>query len=107
VTRECPQCGQLLRIAYHEHRRVVRLDEVWGLTLRARRCQNRACGAYHQAYAPEEAGAWALPQAEFGLDVIALVGQLRYREQRSVPQIHQALRARGVEIVSFWTGRPW
>ena len=26
------------------------------------------------------------------------MGQLRYREQRSVPQIHQALRARGVEI---------
>ena len=47
---------------------------------------------------PEEAGAWALPQGEFGLDVIALVGRLRYREQRSVPQIHQALRERGVEI---------
>jgi hypothetical protein len=30
--------------------------------------------------------------------VLALVGQLRYREQLSVPQIHQALRARGVRI---------
>ena len=39
-----------------------------------------------------------MPQAEFGLDVVALVGQLRYREQRSVPQIHQALRERGVAI---------
>jgi hypothetical protein len=47
---------------------------------------------------PEEAGAWALPQGEFGLDVIALVGQLRAREQRSVPQIHQTLRERGVSI---------
>ncbi len=94
----CPTCGQRLWIAYHEHRRVVRLDWVWGLTLRVRRCRNRACAAYRQAYVPEEAGAWALPQAEFGLDVIAFVGQLRYREQRSVPQIHQTLRARGVEI---------
>jgi hypothetical protein len=85
-------------IAYHEHRRVVRLAGVWGLTLRVRRCRNQDCAAYHQAYVPEEAGAWALPQAEFGLDVIAFVGQLRYREQRSVPQIHQALRACGVEI---------
>ena len=47
---------------------------------------------------PEEAGAWALPQGEFGLDIIALIGQLRSREQRSVPQIHQALRERGVAI---------
>jgi hypothetical protein len=39
-----------------------------------------------------------LPQAEFGLDVIALVGHLRYREQRSVPQIHRALQERGVQI---------
>lgn len=94
----CPSCGQRLWIAYHEHRRVVRLDGVWQLTLRVRRCSHPGCPAYHQAYRPEEAGAWALPQAEFGLDVVALVGQWRYREQRSVPQIHQALRARGVDI---------
>lgn len=94
----CASCGQRLWIAYHEHRRVVRLDGVWRLTLRIRRCRNRACAAYHQPYVPEEAGAWALPQAEFGLDVIALVGQLRYREQRSVPQIHRLLRERGVQI---------
>jgi hypothetical protein len=95
---ECPGCGQRLWIAYHEHRRVVRLDGVWRLTLRVRRCRNRACPQYHRPYVPEEAGAWALPQGEFGLDVIAHVGQLRYREQRSVPQIHQALRAHGVQI---------
>jgi hypothetical protein len=95
---ECPSCGQRLWIAYHEHRRVVRLDGVWRLTLRVRRCRNRECAAYHQAYVPEEAGAWALPQAEFGLDIIALVGPLRSREQRSVPQIHRTLRERGVDI---------
>ncbi len=94
----CASCGQRLWIAYHEHRRVVRLDGVWGLTLRVRRCRNQACLAYHRPYVPEEAGAWALPQGEFGLDIIAVIGQLRSREQRSVPQIHQALRERGVDI---------
>jgi hypothetical protein len=49
---------------------------------------------------PEEAGAWALPHAEFGLDVLALVGYLRYREQRSVPQIHLALQQQGVAIAA-------
>ncbi|MBN3878806.1 MAG: hypothetical protein HWQ42_21275 [Nostoc sp. JL23] len=40
----------------------------------------------------------ALPQQEFGLNVIALVGALRYQEQRSIAQIHQQLRNRGVEV---------
>jgi hypothetical protein len=94
----CPSCGQRLWIAYTKQRRVVRLDGVWRLTLRIRRCRNQACARYHHAYVPEALGAWVLPQAEFGLDVIALVGQLRYREQRSVPQIHRALQERGVRI---------
>ena len=39
-----------------------------------------------------------MPQHEFGLDVIALVGALRHREHRSIPEIHAALRGRGVEV---------
>jgi hypothetical protein len=77
---------------------VVRLDGVWRLRLRIRRRRNPVCVLYHHAYGPEELGAWVLPQAEFGLAIIALVGHLRYREQRRVPQIHQALRERSVQI---------
>jgi hypothetical protein len=95
---DCSVCGQRLWVAYHEHRTVVRLDGLWRLTLRVRRCQNRECPQYHRSVVPEEAGAWALPQGEFGLDVIAFIGQLRAREQRSVPQLHQLLRERGVDI---------
>ena len=47
---------------------------------------------------PPEEGAWALPHGEFGLDVIALVGMLRYESHRSVPEIHQDLCRRGVVI---------
>src|SRR5215472_1752390 len=98
VREECSACEHRLWVAYHHHRTVVRLDGLWRLTLRVRQCVNAACAQYHRAVVPEEAGAWALPQGEFGLDVIALIGQLRAREQRSVPQIHQLLRARGVDI---------
>jgi hypothetical protein len=98
LVEHCPACGQFLRVAYHEHRTVVRLDGLWQLTIRVRRCRNTVCPHYHRPCLPEEVGAWALPQAEFGLDVLTLVGHLRYREQRSVPQIHQAVRDRGVEI---------
>jgi hypothetical protein len=39
-----------------------------------------------------------LPEHHFGLDVIALIGALRYQQHHSVPEIHQALVARGVDI---------
>jgi hypothetical protein len=98
LAEECSACGQRLWIAYHHHRTVVRLDGLWRLTIRVRRCVNAACPQYHHAVIPEEAGAWALPQGEFGLDIIAFIGHLRAREQRSVPQIHQTLREQGVAI---------
>ena len=39
-----------------------------------------------------------MPEHHFGLDVIALIGVLRYQQHRSVPEIHQLLVARGVDI---------
>jgi hypothetical protein len=94
----CLACGGPLWVAYHKQRTVVRLDGLWRLTLRVRTCRTPTCTHYHRAYGPEELGAWVLPQGEFGLDVLAYIGQLRAHEQRSVPQIHQALLARGVAI---------
>ena len=46
----------------------------------------------------EEEGRLALPVHEFGLDVVALIGTLRYGEHRTVPEIHQELRRRDVAI---------
>ena len=95
---ECWVCHKPLWVAYHNKRRVTTLEGVVQLRLKIRRCVNQACRQYHKAYRPEEEGQWALPQGEFGLDVIALVGSLRYQQQRSVPEIHQHLRARGVAV---------
>ncbi len=94
----CPQCGGPLWTVYHCHRKVTRLDGVWRLTLRIRRCMTRSCALYRRSYRPEEEGSWALPHGEFGLDVIALVGALRFAEHRSVLEIHQTLLACGVQI---------
>src|SRR5215207_4774885 len=58
----------------------------------------QACPRHHVPYRPEAEGALALPRHEFGLDVVALVGLLRHRDHRSVPEIHAALRGRGVAI---------
>jgi hypothetical protein len=39
-----------------------------------------------------------LPHHELGLDVIALIGQLRYAEHRSVPEILTCLQGRGLAV---------
>ena len=96
--RRCADCGGPAHVAYHSRRTVATLDGLCALTLVVRHCQDPACPRYRCAYRPEEEGHWALPQREFGLDVIALVGTLRFAEHRSVPEIRQALVARGVAI---------
>jgi hypothetical protein len=95
---QCLACGGPLWVAYHSRRRVTTLDEVVGLTLQVRRCVTPSCRQYHRPYRPEEELGWALPHGEFGLDVIALAGTLRFREHRSVPEIHRDLERRGVVL---------
>lgn len=85
-------------VAYHAHRTITTLHGLCRLTVVVRRCGTASCPRYQQAYRPEEEGRWALPHGECGLDVIALVGTLRYREHRSIPEIHQALRQRQVQV---------
>ncbi len=94
----CESCGGTLWMAYRSARTITTLDGLHQLLLTIRRCHNHACSRYRQPYRPEEEGAWALPHGEFGLDVIALIGTLRYERHQSVPEIHQELSRRGVII---------
>ncbi len=94
----CRACGSRMRMGHHSHRTVTTLEGVTRLTLKVYRCRNRECPRYHQPTRPEAEGGWALPHGEFGLDVIALVGTLRYQQQRSIPQIHEELVRRGLKV---------
>ncbi|EFH85044.1 MULE transposase, conserved domain [Ktedonobacter racemifer DSM 44963] len=85
-------------MGHHSHRTVTTLQGVTQLTLQVYRCRNTACPRFHQPTRPEEEGRWALPHGEFGLDVIALVGVLRYQQQSSIPQIHEELMRRGIQV---------
>ncbi len=96
---ECASCGQSMRYAYDNWRSVSLLNgRVVRLRLKIRRCKHADCERFGRPYRPEAEGHWALPEHEFGLEVIALVGRLRYREHRSVAEIHQALGERQVDI---------
>ena len=79
-------------------RTVVTLDGLVRLRLQVRSCRNPDCPRRGVCLRPEQEGRFALPQHEFGLDVIALVGRLRHAEHRSVPEIHAELARRGVPI---------
>jgi hypothetical protein len=94
----CTACHQRLWADYKNRRTVATLTGLLRLTLDIRRCHNADCERYRKPYRPEAEGYYALPQHEFGLDVIALVGNLRYGQHRSVPEIHQVLRHRGLDI---------
>src|SRR5437764_518819 len=98
LKESCEECGEPLWVAYHGSRVVTKLDGLWKLTIVVRRCIHPECPRYHVAYRPEEEGRWALPHGEFGLEVIALIGQWRFREHRSVPEMHRSLLSRGVSI---------
>jgi len=97
-TRRCPGCRKNMWSAYTNCRTVTTLGGLQGIRLHIRRCRNPSCSRYHLPFRPEEEGRIVLPQHEFGLDVIGLVGALRYQQHRSVPEIHQELVARRVRI---------
>src|SRR5262249_37254181 len=110
----CPHCGKPMRADYANRRTVATLDGLTRLNLTIRRCHNgegaarpttppgrgkRGAGpARRKPYRPEAEGRLALPHHEFGLDVIALVGRLRYAFHRSVPEIRAHLAGRGLSI---------
>lgn len=98
VQQTCLWCGGWMWNKYDNIRRVRTLSGVVQLRLKVRRCATPECERFCQPYRPEGEGKWALPQHEFGLDVMALVGCLRYQEHRSVAQIHQTLNTRGVSV---------
>ncbi len=94
----CPECYHHLSADYHNVRTITTLGSVLRLTLHVRRCHNPTCRRYRRPYRPEAEPSFALPHHEFGLDVIALVGHLRYAEHRSIPEIHQQLTRRGLAL---------
>lgn len=98
LRQDCPGCGGHMRLRYENRRTLATLSGPVRLRLKIRRCEREGCARHRLAYRPEAEGAMALPQHEFGLDVVALVGVLRHRDHRSVPEIHAALLGRGVEI---------
>src|SRR3954447_15315624 len=74
-TRACPTCGRPLWAANKPRRVVTTLDGLVLLRPQVRSCRTPDCPRHRVCLRPEQEGRFALPQHEFGLDVIALVGR--------------------------------
>ena len=98
LTTRCPQCGGPLWAADTNYRTVITLDGPLRLAVQVRRCRTPDCPGFGQPVRPEAEARTALPEGEFGLDLIATVGALRYTQHRSIPEIDRELTSRGVAI---------
>ncbi len=98
VILDCPECQHRTPARYTNYRTITTLDGVLHLTLSLRRCHNPDCPRFLRSYRPEAEPHFALPYHEFGLDVMATVGRLRYAEHRSIPEIHRELTGRGLVV---------
>ena len=94
----CPHCHSGMTADYTNRRLLHTLAGVTRLTLTIRRCHAPNCPRHKVPYRPEAEGTFALPRHEFGLDVIALIGRLRYTAHRSVPEIRCDLVSRGLTL---------
>jgi len=89
--RHCPRCGAPLAAAYRRLRRLILLRERLALTVQVDRCTDPAC-PLAVGFGPPEEARLALPKFTYGLDVLTEIARLRWIYERSVPEIHAALR---------------
>jgi len=83
---------------YRKARYVVTLSATLHLVKHVLYCQTQDCPQKGFSFRPDSEGALALPHYTFGLDVVARIGELRYRQQHTLPQIAARLRGGSVSI---------
>ncbi len=99
--QECPACQQALKERYHKQRWVIRLDQPVQVVSHFLECGNTACTRQAVVYRPQQEDALALRGYSFGLDVVARLGELRYRHNLSITKIQAQLQAESQLSISL------
>jgi hypothetical protein len=96
----CPHCQERLeRQRHYQWRKTVQqLEGAVFVASHASECQNPGCEYQGRVYVPVKAQRVTLPGCSYGLDIIAQIGWWRQKEHLERSQIHQCLRATGVQI---------
>jgi len=91
----CPHCGAALRRSHTAWRKhIITLRATLSVTSYAYKCPNKTCPEPGAAYRSTEAEALSLKHYQYGLDVIAKVGHLRFQEYRTIRKSKRILRDR-------------
>lgn len=97
--RECLFCGTRLRYAHAVWRKhLITLSNVVYAVNLGYKCPNPACPRPEMVYRSAVAESLCLKHLSYGMDVLAEVGFLRFRDHCTRAEIHQALRRRNILI---------
>lgn len=91
LERECSLCGAETHVKDYKRRRVFLLGGPCRIVSQMTQCSERDCPGAHCLHVAEEELSIAPPHWVLGWDVFALLGQLRFTQDRSVPEIRQEL----------------
>ena len=92
--RACPACKNTLRERSRKERWIVRLSGILRVTSRFLHCTTPACVMRGAIFRPAAEDLLAMRGATFGLDVVAAIGELRFRENLTLLRIQERLSAR-------------
>lgn len=89
----CQACKKPMSIVRNRRRPLQTLDKQYDVVLKDRGCNQEGCPnkGRHFVTPAEEAELSLLRKCEYGLDVIAWVGEQRLDKEKSLPKIHQEL----------------
>jgi hypothetical protein len=90
--QDCPACHQILHERYHKQRWIVRLDQHITVVRHLLECAHATCTQRTVVYRPQQEDALALRGDTFGLDGVARIGELRYREHLAITKIREQLK---------------
>jgi hypothetical protein len=97
----CRACQHTLRERYHKQRWIIRLDEQVKVVSHFLECGNPACDQWAVIYRPPQEDTLALRGYTFGLDVVARIGELRYRDHLSITKIQAHLKTESQLVISL------
>lgn len=89
--KQCPDCGEKLKFFWNARRFVSFVDSRLHIDYHVYTCVKPGCAFRGRHFRPEFLTTRVLPNREFGLDVVSLIGYYRLKGCMSFPKITAAL----------------
>ncbi|SFF31346.1 hypothetical protein SAMN04487969_12513 [Paenibacillus algorifonticola] len=95
--KNCPHCESKLRRTHTAwEKKIVTRDGIIHAWSMAYACKNPDCAHAGVAYKSAEAEMLSMKHSSYGYDVLALVGELRFKQHRTVAEVAEALNEQGI-----------